>query len=40
MIIDFGGVFMKLIRGEVRIIEISIVICDRDVVIIESIFIV
>ena len=32
MIIDFAPVYMKLTRGEVRIIEISIVICDRDVV--------
>ena len=29
MIIDFAPVYMKLTRGEVRIIEISIVICDR-----------
>ena len=33
MIIDFALVYIKLIWGEVRIIEISIVICDRDVVI-------
>ena len=32
MIIDFVSVYLKLIRGEVRIIEISIVICDRDAV--------